>query len=78
MSFQPLTSCCVHQGLLSCALEVIATRFMCLVCMQEVARICNVTAMPTFQVWKNKACVDTLVGANLEKLTGLIGKHKGA
>eukprot|EP00983_Pelagomonas_calceolata_P092912 1157721-Pelagomonas_calceolata.AAC.2 len=39
---------------------------------QEVAKICNITAMPTFQVWKNKACVDTLVGANLDKLVGLL------
>mmetsp|Transcript_13959 Transcript_13959/g.37717 ORF Transcript_13959/g.37717 Transcript_13959/m.37717 type:complete len:111 (+) Transcript_13959:159-491(+) len=42
---------------------------------EEVAKICNITAMPTFQVWKNKACVDTLVGANLDKLVGLVGKH---
>ena len=36
---------------------------------------CGISAMPTFQVWKNGAKVDELVGASEAKLRELVSKH---
>lgn len=41
-----------------------------------VAEACGISAMPTFQVFKNKEKVDELVGASKEKLKALVEKHK--
>ncbi|KAL6746637.1 thioredoxin-like protein [Haematococcus lacustris] len=43
---------------------------------EEVAKICNISAMPTFLVFQNNNLVDTLVGANLDKLLALAAKYK--
>lgn len=40
------------------------------------AEACGISAMPTFQVFKNKEKVDELVGASKEKLKALVEKHK--
>ena len=42
---------------------------------QAVAGACGITAMPTFQVWKDTQKVDELVGASKDKLKGLIEKY---
>ena len=36
---------------------------------------CEISAMPTFQVWKNNSKVDELVGASEDKLRQLITKN---
>ncbi|KAK9805444.1 hypothetical protein WJX73_007940 [Symbiochloris irregularis] len=41
----------------------------------EVAEKAGISAMPTFQVWKDGQKVDELVGASKEKLKELIQKH---
>ncbi|KAK9813230.1 hypothetical protein WJX72_011064 [[Myrmecia] bisecta] len=43
---------------------------------EAVAAECGITAMPTFQVWKNAEKVDELVGASKEKLKALIEKYQ--
>jgi thioredoxin-like negative regulator of GroEL len=42
---------------------------------QEVAAACNISAMPTFQVFKNGAKVDEFVGASKDKLKALCDKY---
>lgn len=42
--------------------------------LQAVAGACNVRAMPTFQVWKDGAMVQELVGADKNKLKALVEK----
>lgn len=42
---------------------------------QEVAEQCRISAMPTFQVWKDGRKVDELVGASKERLEALVAKH---
>ncbi|CAI5981924.1 unnamed protein product [Closterium sp. NIES-64] len=42
---------------------------------QKVAEQCNVSAMPTFQVYKNKTKVAELIGASKEKLYALIKQY---
>lgn len=45
---------------------------------QDIALECSVSAMPTFQVWKNGQKVDELVGASKEKLKAMVEKHSSA
>jgi thioredoxin 1 len=40
-----------------------------------VAGECGVSAMPTFQVWKDGAKVDELIGASQVKLKELVARH---
>lgn len=42
---------------------------------EAVAAACGISAMPTFQVWKDGKKVDELVGASKEKLKELIEKY---
>eukprot|EP00897_Mesotaenium_endlicherianum_P005515 jgi/Mesen1/4992/ME000248S04267 len=42
---------------------------------QEVAEICKISAMPTFQVFKDGVKVDELVGASREKLEAIVAKY---
>lgn len=44
---------------------------------QEVAELCKISAMPTFQVWKDGKKVDELVGASQDRLQALVAKHAG-
>lgn len=44
-------------------------------CLQDVAAACAISAMPTFQVWKDGAKVDEQVGASKDKLNALCVKH---
>lgn len=46
--------------------------------LEDVAASCKITAMPTFQVWKDEAKEDEVVGANPEKLELLIAKYGAA
>ena len=43
--------------------------------LQAVAQECGISAMPTFQVWKNNQKVDELVGASKDKLQALVEKY---
>lgn len=38
----------------------------------EVAEECRISAMPTFQVYKNAVLLDTVIGANQDRLKELI------
>lgn len=42
---------------------------------EEVASECAISAMPTFQVWKNGEKVDELVGAAKDNLKALVQKY---
>merc|ERR1719240_319130 len=42
---------------------------------EETASECGISAMPTFQVWKDGAKVDELVGASEEKLKAMAARH---
>lgn len=42
---------------------------------QAVASMCGISAMPTFQVWKDGKKADELVGASKDKLKELIKKY---
>jgi len=42
---------------------------------EDVAQACNISAMPTFHVYKNGAKADVLMGADKTKLVALIEKH---
>ena len=42
----------------------------------KVAEECGISAMPTFQVFKNGSKIDEMVGASKEKLEALVEKHK--
>ena len=42
---------------------------------QEVASVCGISAMPTFQVWKDGKKVDELVGASKDKLEELLVRN---
>jgi len=42
----------------------------------EVAEKCEISAMPTFQLFKAGEKVDELVGADFDKLKELVGKNK--
>jgi thioredoxin-like negative regulator of GroEL len=42
---------------------------------QAVASACGISAMPTFQVFKNGAKVEELVGASKDRLKALIQKY---
>jgi len=41
----------------------------------EVAAAAGVSAMPTFKFMKNGKCVDTIVGADVEKLKSSLSQH---
>lgn len=41
----------------------------------EVAALCNISSMPTFQVFQNGAKVDQMIGANKASLTALVEKY---
>ncbi len=43
---------------------------------EETAIVCGISAMPTFQFYKNGQKIDELVGANKEKLEEMINKYK--
>ena len=43
--------------------------------LQAVAAACQISAMPTFQVFKGGAKVDELVGASKDKLRELVSKY---
>ena len=45
---------------------------------QETAQKCGISAMPTFKVYKEKAEVDHMKGANQKGLEALVQKHGGA
>ena len=42
---------------------------------EDISAKCGISAMPTFQVWKDGAKVDELVGASEEKLAALVAKY---
>jgi len=42
----------------------------------KVAEECGISAMPTFQVFKNGSKIDEMVGASKDKLEALVEKHK--
>ncbi|OQR94136.1 thioredoxin h [Achlya hypogyna] len=42
----------------------------------ELSEALGVSAMPTFQFWRNGEKIDTLTGADKDKLKKLIGDHK--
>jgi len=42
---------------------------------QAVASACGISAMPTFQVFKNGAKVEELVGASKDRLKAMIQKY---
>jgi len=42
----------------------------------EVAALCGINAMPTFQFFKNGQKVEELSGASIERLKALVVKHK--
>ncbi len=44
--------------------------------LSDVAEQCGISAMPTFQLYKNKVKVAEVVGANIEKVKQEIAKHK--
>ncbi len=43
--------------------------------LQDVAALCNISAMPTFQVWQGGAKVDQVLGANPANLEALVAKY---
>ncbi|XP_041077379.1 thioredoxin-like [Polyodon spathula] len=43
---------------------------------QDVAEMCNVSSMPTFQFFKNGQMVEEFSGANKDKLQETLLKHK--
>ena len=42
---------------------------------QDVAAVCGISAMPTFQVWQDGEKKDELVGASKEKLMAIVNSH---
>ena len=42
--------------------------------LEEVAAACNISAMPTFQVYKNGVIQDQLIGASKDDLDALVKK----
>jgi thioredoxin 1 len=42
----------------------------------EVAVMCDIQAMPTFQLYKGGVKVDELEGADINELSALVAKHK--
>eukprot|EP00980_Cylindrotheca_fusiformis_P004900 scaffold1041_cov121-Cylindrotheca_fusiformis.AAC.5 len=42
----------------------------------EVAALCGISAMPTFQVFKDGSKVEEMRGANKDGLAAMIAKHK--
>ena len=42
---------------------------------QDVAAVCGISAMPTFQVWQEGQKKDELVGASKEKLMAIVNAH---
>lgn len=42
---------------------------------EDIAQQCGIRAMPTFQVFKNGAKVDQMMGADKNKLSAMIEKH---
>ena len=42
---------------------------------EDISAKCGISAMPTFQVWKDGAKVDELVGASKTKLAAMVAKH---
>jgi thioredoxin 1 len=43
---------------------------------EDISSKCGISAMPTFQVWKDGKKIDELVGASKDKLAALVAKHK--
>lgn len=43
---------------------------------EDLAAECKVSAMPTFQVYKDNVKVDEMIGASKDKLTALVAKYK--
>ena len=39
---------------------------------EDIAQSCNISAMPTFQFYRNGSKVEELVGANKDKIVGLL------
>lgn len=43
---------------------------------QEVAALCGISAMPTFQIFKNGTKVEEMRGADPSGLNAMVSKHK--
>lgn len=43
---------------------------------EDIAGLCRIQAMPTFQVYKGGAKVDEMRGANPNGLSAMVAKHK--
>lgn len=43
---------------------------------EQIATFCEISAMPTFQIWSEGTMVEQMKGANEQELSNLITKHR--